>query len=157
MVLTDTVPLQVRSRIMASVRGKNTQPELLLRRHLHQAGYRYRLHAKNLPGKPDLVFPRLCAILFVNGCFWHGHDCYRFSWPKTRESFWREKILGNMERDKRNQQELALLGWRVGIVWGCALQGKYKLGINETTEKCIRWLESSTKTFSIVNSSQAKM
>ena len=134
---------------MSLVRAKDTQPELILRRYLHKAGYRYRLHVKSLPGKPDLVFPRRKAALFVNGCFWHGHQCHRFSWPRTRETFWRNKILGNKERDRRNQQDLIRAGWRVGVVWGCALQGKGKLGIDTVAAECQRWLDSSEPVLSV--------
>ena len=134
---------------MSSVRGKDTQPELLLRIRLHRAGYRYRLHAKELPGKPDLVFPSRKAVLFVNGCFWHGHDCHRFSWPKTRVSFWRAKILGNKERDDRNHRRLLQAGWRVGVVWGCALSGKERIGIDAVAAECERWLNSAEQTLSV--------
>ena len=147
--MADTVSPQTRSRIMSSVRGRDTQPELLLRRHLHSAGYRYRLHVKGLPGRPDLVFPGRRAVLFVNGCFWHGHECHRFSWPKTRESFWRAKILGNKERDDRNHGNLLREGWRVGVVWVCALYGKGSLGIDAVTAACERWLDNSEQTLSV--------
>lgn len=137
---------------MAAVRGRNTQPELSLRSYLHRAGFRYRLHDKKLPGRPDLVFPKYGAVIFVNGCFWHGHDCTRFSWPKTREAFWCEKILGNKNRDARNHMELLLAGWRVAIVWGCSLQGKTSLGIDTVASECVRWLGSTEQTLSIFGS-----
>lgn len=147
--MTDTISPQTRSRAMSAVRGKNTRPELLLRCHLHKAGYRYRLHVKGLPGKPDLVFPGRRSVIFVNGCFWHCHECHRFSWPKTRESFWRAKILGNKERDGRNQTELLLAGWRVGVVWQCALEGRGSLGIDAVTAECERWLDSTEQTLTV--------
>lgn len=147
--MTDTISPQTRSRVMSAVRGKNTRPELLLRRRLHKAGYRYRLHVKGLPGKPDLVFPRRRSVIFVNGCFWHCHECHRFSWPKTRESFWRAKILGNKERDGRNHTELLLAGWRVGVVWQCALVGRGSLGIDAVAAECERWLDSTEQTLSV--------
>ncbi|MEM5470776.1 very short patch repair endonuclease [Hoeflea sp. AS60] len=132
---------------MAAVKGKNTLPEIFLRQHLHKAGFRYRLHAKGLPGKPDLVFPKRKAVLFIHGCFWHGHGCHRFSWPKTREEFWRKKITGNMERDLRQQNMLRSLGWRVGIVWSCALQGKAKLSPKVIIDECAKWLNGPDETF----------
>lgn len=147
--LTDTVSVKTRSRIMSSVRGKDTQPELLLRRRLHRSGYRYRLHAKELPGRPDLVFPRWKAVVFVNGCFWHGHDCHRFNWPETRTEFWRSKILGNKERDTRNHKKLLDAGWRVCIVWDCSLHGRGKLGIDTVVDRCERWLSGTEKAMSI--------
>ena len=147
--VADTVPTQTRSRIMAAVRGRDTRPELLVRSHLHRAGFRYRLHDKRLPGRPDLVFPKYGAVIFVNGCFWHGHDCIRFSWPKTREAFWREKILGNIDRDARNHRSLLLAGWRVAVIWGCSLQGKTSIGIDAVTSECSHWLGGTEQTLSL--------
>ncbi len=140
------MPSETRSRIMASVRGKDTAPELLLRKRLHKSGFRFRLHAKNLPGKPDLVFPKYKAVIFINGCFWHGHDCHRFSWPKTRKQFWRAKIQGNKERDCRNQEALLKAGWRVGLVWECSLRGRGRLGTEAVAKECAEWLSSSETT-----------
>lgn len=108
---------------MAAIKGGNTKPEILIRRHLHSLGFRYRLHDSRLPGKPDLVFPQFHAVLFINGCFWHGHDCNLFRWPRTRPEFWRRKICRNIARDLRNEAELVASDWRVGIVWECALKG----------------------------------
>ena len=107
---------------MSGIRGTDTKPELVLRRGLHQLGFRYRLHDRRLPGTPDLVFPRYNAVIFVNGCFWHGHDCHLFRWPKTREKFWKSKITGNMQRDTRNWGLLEAEGWRILVVWECALK-----------------------------------
>lgn len=119
----DTVDSSVRSRMMASIRGKDTQPELIVRKFLHTRGFRYRLHKKELPGRPDLVLPRWRAIIFVHGCFWHGHTgCRYFRLPATRAEFWREKIRGNIERDARASAALGVTGWRVAVVWECALR-----------------------------------
>lgn len=107
---------------MAGIKGKNTKPEMLVRRGLHAMGFRYRLHDKQLPGKPDIVLPKYRAVIFVHGCFWHGHDCPAFKWPKTREAFWREKILSNRERDEGQIIELASRGWRVFTIWECEVR-----------------------------------
>src|SRR6187551_416227 len=98
---------------MAAIRGRNTKPELLVRKAMHAAGLRYRLHAKDLPGRPDLVFARHRAVVFVNGCFWHQHDCHLFKWPGTRLDFWREKIGRNAINDARAIAALRHAGWRV--------------------------------------------
>ena len=98
-------------------------PEMKVRKLLHSMGYRYKLYDPKFPGKPDLVFPKYKLALFVNGCFWHGHDCSLFRWPKTRSVFWRSKIDGNIARDQRNLSELLRLGWRVCTVWECELKG----------------------------------
>ena len=123
----DVVTPDVRSRMMSGIRGKNTKPELLIRKALFARGFRYRLHDKSLPGKPDLVFPKYRAVIQVNGCFWHGHNCPLFKWPSSRPEFWKEKITGNRQRDMASCEELERLGWRVMTVWECALKGKDKL------------------------------
>lgn len=107
---------------MAAVRAKDTKPEMTIRRGLHALGYRYLLHVKDLPGKPDLVFPKYNLVLFVNGCFWHGHNCSMFKWPMSRETFWKQKISGNVQRDISNERKLAEQGWRIGVVWECAIR-----------------------------------
>lgn len=104
---------------MAGIKGKNTRPEIAVRKALHAAGYRFRLHRKDLPGKPDIVLPKYRTVIFVHGCFWHGHMCKNFKWPKTRPEFWREKIEGNIERDKRAVAELEQLGWNMIVIWEC--------------------------------------
>lgn len=104
---------------MAAIKGKNTKPELLVRRFLHSLGLRYRLHVSGLPGKPDIVLGGLQTVVLVNGCFWHHHGCANSVWPQTRSEFWRDKIEGNRERDRKNQQALEKLGWRVIKVWEC--------------------------------------
>lgn len=108
---------------MAAVRGKDTKPELIIRRGLHRLGFRYRLQAKDLPGKPDLVLPRHGAVIFVHGCFWHGHDCPLFRLPATRTEFWRGKIASNVLRDRKNLDALHRKNWRVAVVWECACRG----------------------------------
>lgn len=112
----------VRSRNMAAIRGKNTSPEMAVRRSLHAAGLRFRLHRSDLPGKPDLVLSSRRAVVFVHGCFWHHHGCANSVWPRVRKEFWRAKILGNAERDRRHHRTLRKLGWDVFVVWECDLR-----------------------------------
>lgn len=126
--MTDVVDAATRSRMMAGIQGKNTQPELFLRKALHAMGFRYRLGGKGLPGKPDIVFPKKHIAIFVHGCFWHMHECKYFKWPATNSQFWREKLDGNVQRDKRVTVELQSKGWTVLTVWECELrETKYQM------------------------------
>lgn len=119
--MVDVVDQATRSRMMAGIRGKNTKPEMLVRRILTQAGVRYRVHRRGLPGVPDIVIPALQVAIFVHGCFWHAHQGCRFAkWPSTRPDFWREKLGRNAERDEDASVMLNMLGWRVLVVWECA-------------------------------------
>lgn len=118
----DIVDQATRSRMMSGIRGRDTHPELTVRRILHRMGFRFRLHVATLPGKPDIVLPRYKAVVFVHGCFWHGHNCPAFKRPKTREAFWREKISRNQVNDKKAVDVLIATGWRVAVVWECALR-----------------------------------
>lgn len=138
----DIVTPDVRSRMMAGIRGKNTKPELAIRSALHCLGFRFRLHRKDLPGKPDLVFPKHNAVILVHGCFWHGHDCHLFKWPKTRSEFWQKKINSNIARDRRHLLALADGGWRVAVIWECALKGRTRLPMEIIAKRCAAWLES---------------
>ena len=114
-------PSPLRSRIMSSIRSKDTGPEMAVRRHLHAVGLRFRLHRAGMPGRPDLVLPRHRAVVFVHGCFWHGHDgCYRP--PRTRAQWWADKIARNRARDVAAETALAGAGWRVFVVWECSLR-----------------------------------
>lgn len=123
--MVDIVSPQKRSRMMAGIRGTDTKPEHIVRKALHGAGLRFRLHRKDLAGRPDVVMPRFNLVLFVNGCFWHGHeDCHLFRLPRTRTEFWEAKIGGNRQRDARNTEMLAGQGWRVGVIWECAIKGR---------------------------------
>ncbi|HAQ34711.1 MAG TPA: very short patch repair endonuclease [Alphaproteobacteria bacterium] len=117
--MTDVVPPRVRSRMMSGIRGKDTKPEMVVRRGLHAMGFRFRLHDRSLPGNPDLVLRKYRTVIFVHGCFWHRHDCRYFKWPATRPEFWRNKILRNVERDEENVAALEAMGWRVLTVWEC--------------------------------------
>jgi DNA mismatch endonuclease, patch repair protein len=136
----DTVDKATRSRIMSLVGQKDTGPETALRLALHKLGVRYRLHDKSLPGSPDLVFPRYKAVVFVHGCYWHSHGCYRSTIPKTRRRFWTSKFLANKERDERIVRLLAESGWRVMIVWECTLIGKTSLSTGVIAKSIRSWL-----------------
>ena len=140
--MIDVVTPDVRRRMMASIRGSDTKPELFVRHGLHRMGFRFRLGGRSLPGRPDLVFPKYKAVLFVHGCFWHRHCCHLFKWPASRPDFWREKLDGNARRDDRTSKELLQSGWRVGVVWECALKGRKKLPPNDVLFACHDWLLS---------------
>ena len=119
----DGVVSSVRSRNMAAIRGKDTAPELAVRRILHAMGLRFRLHRKDLPGRPDIVLPKHRTVVFVHGCFWHRHaGCRYTTTPRTRQEFWQSKFAANVERDSRNRTDLQQLGWRVIVVWECELR-----------------------------------
>ena len=140
--MADVVSPAVRSRMMAGIRGKNTKPEIIVRRGLHALGFRYRLHDRKLPGKPDLVLPVRRAVIFVHGCFWHGHDCHLFKWPSTREDFWMAKITRNRENDRRHSAALNEAGWRQATVWECSLKGKTRLPQGDPVRLLADWLRS---------------
>ena len=139
----DKVDKKTRSRIMSSVGQKDTGPETLLRHALHKAGLRYRLHDRMLPGSPDLVFPRFGAVIFVHGCYWHSHGCYKSTLPKSRREFWDAKFRANRARDERNLTQLYEGGWRVMTVWECILKGKTSVPVREIAETVKLWLHSS--------------
>lgn len=121
---------------MRRIRGKDTKPEVLIRRGLHAAGLRFRLHSRQLPGRPDLIFPRYSAAIFVNGCFWHGHDCTLCKIPATRRTFWTAKIARNAERDRQVIRELLSSSWRVLIVWECSLRGRGRQSVDQVIARC---------------------
>lgn len=141
--MVDIVDRATRSRMMSGIKGKNTKPEMIVRQALHRLGYRYRLHDKRLPGKPDLVFPSRKAVIFIHGCFWHRHDCHLFKWPSTRKEFWRGKILGNCERDSNTKSCLMDQEWRILTIWECSLKGKTKLPTEVLIEKTVFWLNNT--------------
>lgn len=148
--MADVVTPAVRSRMMSGIRGKDTKPEIVLRRGLHRRGFRFRLHGSDLPGKPDLIFPKHRAVLFAQGCFWHGHDCHLFKWPKSRVEFWRTKIGQNRDRDRAVLAELQANGWRTGEVWECATKGRTRLEAGEVLDRCVAWLQSKEPQFTLV-------
>lgn len=139
----DTLSQDQRSRNMKSVKARDTWPEVKLRRILHALGLRFRLHAAKLPGKPDMVFPKYRTAVFVHGCFWHGHNCKLFQWPKTRRDFWTHKIRGNKKRDEHVLALLIQMGWRVLIVWECALKGPNRLPLADLGKHCKGFITSS--------------
>jgi DNA mismatch endonuclease (patch repair protein) len=136
--------------MMSGIRAGNTKPELLIRKALHARGYRYRLHAAGLPGKPDIVLPKHRTAIFIHGCFWHGHDCSLFRMPGTRQEFWQAKIARNMTRDRKVRRDITEAGWRQATVWECAIRGRHKIGIEETVNRILAWLlESSSESLDI--------
>ena len=141
-IALDIYEPKTRSRVMASIGSRDTKPEVVLRKSLHAIGLRYRLHVESLPGQPDLCFRKHNAVVFVNGCFWHAHGCYRSSIPKTHSEFWSIKFERNKDRDTRVVNGLRNLGWRVLIVWECALIGKKKMPKCVVANIVKRWLVS---------------
>lgn len=137
--MVDVVDTGTRSRMMAAIKGKDTKPELALRRALHACGLRYRLHSAKLPGRPDIVLPRHRVVVFVHGCFWHRHEGCRFaSDPATRQDFWQAKFAANVARDQRNRAELEAASWRVATVWECSIR---RLGAPSVAGLLVDWLE----------------
>ena len=128
-IMVDTVNKGTRSRMMSSVRAKNTKVEWEIRRRLFTMGFRYRLHRGDLPGTPDMVFPKYCSAVFIHGCFWHYHGCHLSSVPETRRSWWKTKLEGNAKRDAAAVSELRNLGWRILTIWECGFR---KAGTNRT-------------------------
>jgi DNA mismatch endonuclease (patch repair protein) len=129
---------------MAGIRGRNTKPELIIRRGLHRQGFRYRLHGRSMAGRPDLVLPKYRAVIFVHGCFWHGHGCRYFRWPSTRPDFWRQKIRGNQQRDRKVQQQLGATDWRCLVVWECALRDRSPREVEDVIRRIALWLRSGS-------------
>lgn len=148
--MADNVTRQKRSEMMSGIRGTDTKPELIIRSALHRLGYRFKLHDRTLPGSPDLVLPKYNSIIQIHGCFWHGHDCHLFKWPSTRAEFWRQKIIDNRQRDKKNLSILKDKGWRVLVIWECAMKGKLKLPYDEVTSRTTEWLHSECQELQIV-------
>lgn len=134
-LMVDSITPSLRSEIMSRIRGKDTRPEMLVRRLIHKAGFRYRLHVASLPGKPDLVFAGRKKVIFVHGCFWHMHEgCAAARMPKSRVDFWQTKLQGNRERDRRNVAALREAGWEVLTLWEC------ELGESDLMERVTRFL-----------------
>ena len=122
----DRCTKEQRHKNMAAIHSANTKPEMIVRKYLFSRGFRYRLNHPRLPGHPDIVLRKYRTCIFVNGCFWHKHDCPRFVWPSSNQDYWRPKILRNVERDNQNRKELEALGWKVITVWECELKKKVR-------------------------------
>lgn len=140
--MADVVDRATRSRMMSNIRSKNTQPELYIRSGIHQRGFRYRLHATNIPGKPDIVLPKYKALIIVQGCFWHGHNCHYFKWPKSNKEFWKKKIALNKKRDSQNSEDQKALGWRILVVWECAIRHSLRDSDFDAISLVAKWLNN---------------
>ena len=144
---TDVLTPEQRRRVMSRIGSKDTKPEMLVRRGLHRRGLRYRLHGVDIPGKPDMVFPRYRTVVFVHGCFWHGHGCSLFKWPKTRAGFWKKKINRNMDRDRKVLAALRVDGWRVLVVWECAIRLKRRTAVTGVLNDVEAFIRHGRKSF----------
>ena len=144
--MADVLTKEQRQLNMRNIKGKDTKPEILLRRALHARGLRYRLHCRELPGSPDLVFPKYRAVVFVHGCFWHRHGCKYTSTPSTHRDFWEQKFLKNVKRDEKAVKELEQMGWRVFIVWECQIK-KAHGNLNQICDQVIMYLKKSSHHF----------
>ncbi|MBX5160412.1 DNA mismatch endonuclease Vsr [Rhizobium sp. NZLR8] len=146
--MMDVVDKATRSRMMSNIRGRDTRPEVMLRKALHRLSFRFRLHVKGLPGKPDIVLPKYRAAIFTHGCFWHRHHGCRFATsPATRAEFWNAKFAGNVERDRRVRDALNGAGWRVAIVWECALRKPQDVIV--AAKVVAEWLSSESVTLEV--------
>ena len=144
--MTDIVDSNTRSKIMSRIKGRDTQPELILRREIHKVGFRYRTHVSRLPGRPDLVFPRYRAVVFVHGCFWHRHaGCPFATIPATNEAFWQSKFDATIRRDAVAVGKLSQMGWRIATVWECELEARLNDAVGCVTD----WLRSDRSTLEI--------
>jgi DNA mismatch endonuclease, patch repair protein len=143
--MADVLTPEQRRLNMRRIRGRDTRPELILRRGLHARGLRFRLHRKDLPGRPDLVFPGAQAVILVHGCFWHGHNCPMFKRPATRAEFWSTKIARNQERDRQAIAALRAAGWRVLVVWECALRGPARRPADDVIGRCEEFLKDQER------------
>lgn len=143
--MADILDRASRSRLMSGIRSKDTRIEIRLRQALHARGFRYRLHVREIPGSPDLVLPKYAATVFVNGCFWHGHNCELFRLPATRTDFWRRKIEANVARDRVVKTNLAKLGWRQFVIWECSIRGTGRKDFETVVELVVSWLCSNRR------------
>lgn len=143
--MADVLSAEQRSYCMSRIRGKDTKPEHAIRRGLFALGFRYRLHRRDLPGCPDLTLPKYRAVIFIHGCFWHGHECSLFKWPSTNADFWRRKITANRANDQKALARLKEQDWRVLTVWECALRGRARLNLTTLLSRVARWLNSGRR------------
>ena len=148
----DTVGREARSRMMAAVRSKNTAVEFSIRRRLFARGFRYRLHSRELPGRPDMVFPKYHAVIFINGCFWHNHDCHFSRLPATRRAWWKKKLEGNRKRDAVVLSALNEMDWRPLVIWECSFRvptADKHGALEQVTRRAARFLLSNQRNFEI--------
>ena len=141
--LADKYDRAKRSQIMSAIRGKDTKPELMIRQALYARGFRYRLHVKDLPGRPDIVMRKRRAVIFVHGCFWHGHDCHLFRLPESRVAFWKAKFDRNQERDHEVRAALRERDWRMLVIWECSLRGRGRLAVDDVIQRAVDWLNGT--------------
>jgi len=154
--MSDVLTPTQRSHCMSRIRGKHTKPELIIRKGLFALGFRYHLHVDKLPGRPDLVFSKYGAVIFVHGCFWHEHRCRLFRWPKVNADFWRKKISRNRANDAKNLVKLQLAGWRTLIVWECAVRDRHRSSPAKVIDRVARWLCSRRRSLEISASPSAR-
>lgn len=143
--MTDVHSPEIRSKNMPAIRSADTKPELIVRKGLHATGLRYRLGGAGLLGRPDLVLPKCKTVIFVHGCFWHGHDCSFFKLPNTRKDFWEKMICGNRERDAQVVTTLSATGWRVAIFWECAIKKAMDNSRTTVFDNHISWIKTGTR------------
>jgi DNA mismatch endonuclease, patch repair protein len=144
--MADIVDAATRSRMMSGIQSKNTKPEMLIRKALHARGFRYSLHSKQLPGKPDIVMPKWRVVIFVHGCFWHVHGCSLSKMPANNSDFWAKKLGANRRRDAAVKDNMIALGWRTVIIWECATRGKSALvNLPNMTDTLATWIRSQAK------------
>lgn len=139
--MADVVDKATRSRMMSGIKNKNTKPEMIIRSLLHKKGFRFRIHSSKLPGKPDIVLKKYFAVIFINGCFWHGHDCQLFKLPKTNRIFWEDKINYNKNNDKKVINNLKKSHWRICLIWECSIKNS-KNSLNDIIIQLEEWLKS---------------
>ena len=144
--MADVLTSKQRRLNMSRIRSRDTKPEMILRRGLHALGLRFRVCREDLPGSPDLVFSRHRAVVLVHGCFWHGHSCPMFKWPATRPDFWKNKIIGNCDRDQAAVNALREKGWRVLVVWECALRGPGRWTVKDVVDRCEDFVRGPAQT-----------
>jgi DNA mismatch endonuclease (patch repair protein) len=147
--VADIVDAATRSRMMSGIRSRHTKPERIVRSGLHRLGYRFFLHSRKLKGTPDLVLPKYRAVIFVHGCFWHGHECRLFRMPGTRTEFWKAKIGRNRQNDDSARKALADLGWRVLVIWECALRGHSEKEVASLIQRVSAWLRTSRRSLEL--------
>ncbi|HEY5713016.1 MAG TPA: very short patch repair endonuclease [Allosphingosinicella sp.] len=141
--MADVVNTATRSRMMSGIRARDTKIEIAIRKALFARGFRYRTDVRTLPGRPDIVLPRWKAVVLIHGCFWHAHDCGLYKIPATRPDFWRNKLEGNRERDRSNEAALLGDGWRVAVVWECALRGRGEAALINVFDQLAAWIRGA--------------